>query len=142
MKRATTNHLKYLNDLKKLHSKSKNLSCEKVKQAEYIENTNFSTKEKRLLFKLRSKTLDVKMNFPGPNANFWCTSCGLFPESQGHLLQCPAIVVHLGYIAGRTSKLNENLIYGKIEQQKVIIKIYSDILEIRENLPPMRAQCT
>ena len=111
-----------------------------MKQAEYIEDTSFTTREKRLLFKLRSKTLDVEMNFPGPNTSLWCTYV-LFPESQGHLLQCPAIVVHLGYLTGKTSKLNENHIYGTAEEQKVIVKIYSDILEIRENLPHVRAQC-
>jgi hypothetical protein len=30
--------------------------------------------------------------------------------------------------------LNENLVYGSIEQQQIIVKIYSDILEVRENL--------
>ena len=30
--------------------------------------------------------------------------------------------------------MNENFVYGSIEQQQIIVKIYSDILEIRENL--------
>ena len=133
-KKVTIAHLKNLDGLKKKHSKSKFLDCTKLKLAAYIQNPTFTTREKRLLFKLRSKTLDVKQNFPGLNKDLWCSSCGLFPEFQSHLLQCPALVVHLGYLSGITSTLNENFIYGSIEQQQTIVKIYGDILEIRDNL--------
>ena len=44
------------------------------------------------------------------------------------------IVVHLGYLAGTTSTIDENDIYRGIEKQKMIVKIYSDIIEIRERL--------
>ena len=64
-KKVTIAHLKYLNGLKEKLSKAKHLNCRELKQAEYIQNSTFTTREKRLLFKLRSKTLDVKQNFPG-----------------------------------------------------------------------------
>ena len=121
-KRAINKHLRNLSELKKKHSKSVNLSCDKLKQAEYIQDISLNTSEKNLLFKLRSKTLEVKKNFPGLHSNNWCTSCYLFPESQSHLLQCPAIVVHLGYLAGTTSTLDENDIYRSIEKQKTNFK--------------------
>ena len=99
-----------------------------------MQSSNFTTREKQLLFKLRSRTLDVKNNFPGQNRNPWCTSCGLFQETQSHLLQCPEIVTKLSYLAGKSSTLNENFVYGSHKQQQIIVKIYSDILEVRENL--------
>ena len=133
-KRATLNHLKKLSELKMKHSKSKFLSCSKLEVADYIQNSALSTAEKMLLFKLRSKTLDVKANFPGVNRSLWCKTCGLFTETQSHLLQCPAIVVHLKYLFGKTSKLEENFVYGNCEQQETIVKIFTDILEVRENL--------
>ena len=110
------------------------MNCDNLKQAEYIKDISLNTMEKNLLFRLRSKTLEVKKNFPGLHSDDWCTSCGLFPESQSHLLECPSIVVHLGYLSGTTSIPDENDIYGSIEKQKGIVKIYSDILEIRERL--------
>ena len=122
------------NNLKKKHSKSKHLDCSRSRTADYLNNTNFNTKQKRLLFKLRSRTLDVKLNFRGQQSNILCISCGLFPESQSHLLQCPQIVTRLNYLNGKTSKLNELDIYGDIESQKRIVNIYSDILEVREKL--------
>ena len=133
-KKAHINMVKKLNELKKKHSKAKYLSCSKLKPAEYIEDSDFNTQEKQLLFKLRSKTLDVKENFKGLNSNPWCISCGLFPETQSHLLQCPQLVIDLSYLDVKASKLNENYIYGNLKQQKMIVKIYSDILEIREKL--------
>ena len=99
----------------------------------------------------RSRTIDVKLNFPGQHNDIWCRSCKLFPESQSHLLQCPMLVTKLNYLSGKTSRLNEKDIYGDTEKQKAIVQIYSDILEVRENLKdgihnlPIlvdRAQCT
>ena len=133
-RKVTICHLKHLDQLKRKHSKAKHLQIDKLKPAEYIESPDFSTFEKRLLFKLRSRTIEVKQNFPSAHRNPWCISCGLFPENQSHLLQCPALVVKLNYLAGKTAKLNENFIYGNQKQQQIIVKIFSDILEVRDNL--------
>ena len=128
-------HLKNMNILKKSHSKSTNLKCEDLKLAEYLKSPVFDTKQKKLLFKLRSRTIDVKMNFPGQHKNLMCRSCELVPESQGHLLQCPKLVTKLNYLCGKTSKLNEYDIYSDdISKQEIIVNIYSDLLEVRENL--------
>ena len=126
--------LQYLNDIKKTHSKAKYLICSEVKLAEYLQHPSFNTTQKQLLFKLRSKTLDVKQNFKNQHKTPWCRSCGLFQETQAHLLQCPKLVINLQYLQGKTSTLNENFIYGSIKQQEMIVKIYSDILKVRENL--------
>ena len=84
------------------------------------------------LFKLRSKTLDVKLNFKSAHQNPWCLSCGLFPESQDHILQCPELNQKLSYIKGKTSKLSGNDVYKNLDKQLVITNIYSDLLDIRE----------
>ena len=123
-----------MRSLKVRHSKSKFLSCDRLKSADYIQSPLFSTKEKELLFKLRSKTLEVKQNFPGQYGSPWCISCGLFPETQSHLLQCPEIVLKLKTINKKFSKLNENMIYGNIEEQQMIVSIYSEVLLVRDSL--------
>ena len=133
-KKVTQNFLQHLERLKSKHSKSKFLSCDKLKVAEYIQSPLFSTKEKELLFKLRSKTLDVKENFPGQYGSTWCRSCGLFPETQSHLLQCPEIAPKLKTINNSYSEVYENQIYGNIEEQQIIVSIYSEVLLVRESL--------
>ena len=55
-------------------------------------------------------------------------------STQGHLLQCPPLVKNLKYLSEKASKLNENDIYGSLDQQIQIVNIYSDILEQRETL--------
>ena len=135
-KKVRSNMLKQLAELKKKHSKAKYLDCSELKPAKYIQDSRFNTSEKHLLFKLRSKTLDVKENFKGQNKSPWCTTCGLFPETQNHLLQCPELVIHLKYMNVNFSTLNEIFIYGNIHQQQMIVKIYSDIIEIRVKLQP------
>ena len=97
-----------------------------------IEQWSLDNKSKQN--RLKSRTLDVKKNFGGTNENPWCSSSGLFEETQGHLLQCPPLVKNLNYLIGKTAKLDENHIYGDIEQQIKIVNIYSDILEEREKL--------
>ena len=84
-KKVKINYLKYLNNLKTKHSKSDSLVCTEVEMAEYISTPRMDTKKKELLFKLRSRTLDVKENFKNQQQNPWCISCGLFQETQGQL---------------------------------------------------------
>ena len=133
-KKVKNNFLRYLDNIKSKHSKSSNLKCEEFKTAEYILSPKFSLKEKILLFKLRSRTLDIKGNFKNQYKDSWCISCGLFEETQKHLLQCPEIVSKLNYLAGSANNLDENDVYEGVDKQEKIIKVYSDILEIREEL--------
>ena len=131
-KKVKENHLQILDNLKRKHSKSTFLECKELKLAGYLEDSRFSTEKKQLLFKLRSKTLDVKQNFKSAYQNPWCLSCGLFPESQDHILQCPELTQKLFYIKGKTSKLSGNDVYKSLDKQLVITNIYSDLLDIRE----------
>ena len=150
-KKVSAKFIQHLNDLKMKHSKSKYLECSMLKMAEYLKDPRLDNRKKQLLFKLRSKTLDVKSNFGSSNEDQWCISCGLSKETQGHLLQCPLLVRTLRYLIDRKQELEETHIYGDIEEQIQIVNIYSDILEQREILRNqkkdedslnMRAQCT
>ena len=49
-------------------------------------------------------------------------------------MQCPKILKELQYLSLKVSTVNENFIYGNIQEQQIIVKIYSDILEVREKL--------
>ena len=133
-KKVKNEFMNYLKDKKRSHKKSEYLDCQDIKPAEYIQSPRLSHTEKLLLFKLRSRTLDVKQNFKNQHRDPWCLSCGLFQETQSHLLQCPALVPKLSYLIGNHSNINENDIYGSLEKQETIVKVYRDLLEMRENL--------
>jgi prenyltransferase beta subunit len=80
-----------LNVLKAKHQKSQYLDSNSFKTAQYLIDDRFRKSEANLLFKLRSKTLNLRMNYENQHSNTLCQICGLFPESQAHLLQCPRI---------------------------------------------------
>ena len=123
-----------MNALKQKHSKSTFLNSSSLKTSEYLQDGRFSKAETQLLFKLRTQTTDLKMNFPKMYSNTICSTCKLFPESQSHILQCPVIVPQLKLIMNKPSEFNEECIYGKLEDQLKIIKIYTKIFEVREDL--------
>ena len=87
-----------------------------------------------MLFKLRSGTLDIKGNFKSQHKDPWCICCGRFEESQNHLLQCQEIGKRLNYLTEKQLDYGENDIYGDLEKQLKIVKVYSDIIEIREEM--------
>ena len=74
------------------------------------------------------------MNFPKRFADTLCSTCKLFPESQSHILQCPAIVPKLNMVPVQPCKLNVDNIYGSIDEQLKIAKSYTKISEVRNQI--------
>ena len=71
-------------NLKKMqskNSKSKQLEVEDFSISQYLLDARFSKEEREILFKLRSKTIQTKDNFPNAylNNNMLCELCQLFP---------------------------------------------------------------
>ena len=119
-----------LNAMKQKHEKSQYLKSSSFKVSEYLVDSRFSKSEAQLLFKLRSRTLNLKKNFSSQNQDDLCRTCKLFPETQSHLLQCPGIVPSLKIISVNSSEVNEEMIYSGVENQ--LKKIYNNIWEIRK----------
>ena len=56
------------------------------------------------------------------------------PKSQSHIIQCLAIVPNLNLVVVQPCKLNENNIYGSVDEQLKITKNYSKIYEARSQI--------
>ena len=125
--------LRELNILKRKHSKSDYLSGNSLKIAPYLNDEKFSKKEAQILFSLRSRTMNLKMNFGSQNLDNLCEICKLFPETQSHLLQCPEIAPKLNLISLDT-KLDESFVYGSVENQLKISRIYCKIMDMRKQM--------
>ena len=108
--------------MKRGNSKSSYLHSSSFKTEDYLVDGRFSRTEIQLLFKLRSQTADLKMNFPKISSDNLCSSCKLFPESQSHILQCPAIIPKLNLLAVQHCKLNEESNKGHIDEQLKILQ--------------------
>ena len=79
--------IQYLNDKAANHSKSVNLMKSEVIRSKYLDDTRFSLSDSQLLFKMRTKMLPVKTNFPAMwNNDVSCRTCHscVQIESQEH----------------------------------------------------------
>ena len=134
LKKATQLTVKYLKKLKGEKSKSIHLDVSDTTICTYLIDGRFSREERELLFWLRSRTINVKSNFPNAflNNNMLCEICKIFPCTQSHLLQCPALTSKL--IVDSTVKLNDSFVYGNVEQQLIYVKIYAEFWKIREEV--------
>ena len=123
-----------LNEMKLKHEKSQYLHSTSFKVSEYLVDRRFSKSEAQILFKLRSRTLNLKKNFSSQSQDDLCRTCKLFPETQSHLLQCPGIVPRLKILCVNSLEVSEEMIYGGVEDQLQIAKIYIKIWEIRKTI--------
>ena len=126
--------VKYLENFKKKHSKSSQLEVGDMSVSPYLVDSRFSKEERELLFRLRSKTISVKGNFPNAylNNDMMCDLCHLFPCTQTHPLQCPALSVRM--VVDNNIKLSEKFIYGTVDEQLLYVKIFSKFWNLREKL--------
>ena len=115
-------------------SKSSKLEINKLrKPAKYLFSKNLCLEEKQTLFKLRSRTVDVKMNQESAYKNqLWCQTCFLFPESQQHLFYCTEIRKNMKGV--NMMGVNYEMIYGESEKQEKFVKIYHIILKVRKEI--------
>ena len=74
------------------------------------------------------------MNFDRLHADIYCSLCKLFPETQSHILQCPDVVTKMKTPVISNNSINDEDIYGNLDKQVRIVKIYSEALDIRNKL--------
>ena len=82
----------YLLELQSKHSKSKHLEI-LDEPTEYLISEELTLVEKRLLFKLRSRMIDIKENFKFKySENLLCSLCETTEETAAHLLKYPKLI--------------------------------------------------
>ena len=88
-----TEAFKYLLDSQKEKSKIKDIKYSSLKLQDYLgSQRSTSIKEKCLMFKSRTRMMDLKANFKLGQTDLSCSRCGTGEEeSQRHLLICPAV---------------------------------------------------
>ena len=76
------------------HSKMKNLSYQELKMQEYFSSPNFTTEEKKTLFKWRTRAERFGENFRGGQSQIMCPLCMNHPDSQSLSYQCEVLTEH------------------------------------------------
>ena len=125
---------KYLEGEKNKHSKIRDIKYKNLKIQSYILSDQLSNEDVCMLFALRSRMIKVKRNFSNQfGQNLSCTLGCRFEESQNHLLKCEYILNKMDDKDVLTDCEYSDL-FGNIEEQVEIAKIFSEILKIREEL--------
>ena len=89
-RRIENKTLQKLENIKKSHSKVKNVEHGRITIQKYLQpNSAKMTKEEaQLIFQLRCQVTNVKTNFKRKYENLECRSCKSEEESQKHLIEC------------------------------------------------------
>ena len=105
-----------LENLKKSHTKVEDVEHSCIVMQKYLQpNTTKITKdEAQLIFKLRCKVTEAKVNLKGTYDNLECGACGISEETQQHIIECKEL---------NKNKKSENIIYSKILNGTVIEKL-------------------
>ena len=119
--------LKYLQELKKKHSKSRNIPSDKIEVKQYFSDRRFSKEEVQLLFTLRTKMLDVKQNFKSQFKNLQCRICEdkNSIEDEDHILKCVKF-------NDNEDNISFSDVYGNTDDQLKAVKIFKKIMRRRQ----------
>ena len=112
--------MKNYKKIKFSHTKVKNLEHNSLKMQKYLQpnQTKITNEEAQLVFKLRCRVTETKVNLKGKYDLLECDACGKEEETQEHILLC--------------TEINTN---GKIDEYKYEKLFYGTVFEkLQEDL--------
>ena len=113
-------------------SKVKNLSYGCLKMQNYLVGSELKTREKKFLFLLRTRMLDVKTNFRNHHSDLSCPLCGLWEDDQKHNLECSVLLKNIPDVA--TEKPNYDDIFADdVLKQMKILRIFMKLWKTKKN---------
>ena len=87
---------KDLQDKKISHSKVMDIKHTKLEMQRYLKanKSKISQEEAQTIFRMRSRTTEVNLNFRGQHETFECDVCHAEDDNQEHLIKCTQINKH------------------------------------------------
>ena len=125
-----------LETVKKSHSKVKQVEHNSLQMQEYLKpnSTKITREEAQLIFKLRCRVTEAKVNLKGKFDNLECGACGLEEENQQHIVECKELNG-----SSNIEKLNyQNLLSGTVTEKLKIAKRFKDNYEKLEESEHIR----
>ena len=125
--------LKDLEEKKSSHSKVSHLQHEYLRMKTYLMPTQvkMSREEKQLIFQLRSRVTQVKMNYRKMHERLECEICELEDETQKHVYECTKLLDMNKNIDKIPTY--ENIFDGNVMDQLEIAKIFKQNMEMRDS---------
>ena len=101
---------------------------------EYLKSDSTLTNDETyLLLKLRTRMLELKVNFKGKYQDIVCPLCKSHQDNQGHLFNCDILIENCKELSENLEIEYEDIFLSKAKQIKAV-KLLSKIWEIREDL--------
>ena len=128
--------LKYLEEIKQKHSKVEKLKHNVLQMQPYLmpNDGKIKKEECQIIFQLRSKVTDLKMNQKNRYESYECGGCGKEDESQDHVLNCQVLIEMNEDLKIREIPLYEKVNEGNVKEQQIICKIFSKNMKILHDL--------
>ena len=121
----------YLLSLKQQHSKSEHLTYSEEMQP-YLNNESLKIEEKKLLFKLKNRLIDVKWNFKKKyKEDLACRLCSFKEESQLHLLNCKVILNDVNIKKALEGFTYSDTFSANLETQTHMIQTWQKVMKLR-----------
>ena len=108
------------------------LQYESLQTQPYLSSCNISTRQKKLLFKARTRMVWVGDNF-GKKEEL-CSACSAEPNTQQHLTVCATIRNHLQSNNQNKSSNYEDIFGKNPEKMKNAINDFEKCLHMRDQL--------
>ena len=125
--------LEEFNNQKSNHKKVKGIEHKSLNEPqEYLTSNKIMQKTSCLLFNLRTKCQkEFKENFPKQNGGSMCPLCNENQDTQEHALACKVVAQKLGR---NVTEVKYAYLFGDLEEQIKVCKVYRDILKLRTSL--------
>ena len=124
-----------LENIKQTHSKVRSLKHIKLQMQDYLmpnDTNNMNKEDAKMIFQIRSKVMNLKMNMKGKFDKFECSVCFIEEETQEHVYQCEEIW-KLKKQSNKNIPNYEEILWGDILQKLKVANILKENMKIRED---------
>ena len=110
-----------LQSLKMSHSKVENVEHSDIIMQKYLKpnNTKMNKEDAQLIFKLRCRMTEAKVNLKGKYDNLECGACGIEEENQEHIIKCEELNMNNDIVEFEYSKLFNGTVLEKLKISKM-----------------------
>ena len=109
------------------------MNYDRLEIQNYLECSQLNTTEKKLLFQLRTRMVDVKANFKNMHSDVICPVCGISEDEQKHILECQALLCNISDITAEKVEY-EDIFHSDISKQTSILKIFYNLWKKRKQM--------
>ena len=124
---------KWLTQEKATKSKIKNIQYPKFQLQEYFQGNTLDTREKKLLFQLRTRMVDIKLNFKNSHTDLSCPLCAQVDDTQEHVLMCSALMKDTYFVASGTVKYSD-IFHSDVTKQAAVSRIFQTLWNSRRKI--------